>query len=74
MLADAWLKIVGALTPDDMKILKARGLTHESLSLLEAIDNLALTWRETEPGPLNKKIWADIQLRLRELREALHEG
>jgi len=73
-LADAWLKIVGALTPDDMKTLKARGLTHESLALLEAIDNLALMWRRTEPGPLNKKIWADIQVRLGELREALREG
>ena len=74
MLADAWLKIVGALTPDDMKLLKARGFTNESLAFLEAIDNLALLWRRTESGPLNKKIWADIQLRLRELREALREG
>jgi len=74
MLADAWLKMVGALTPDDMKKLKARGLTSESLDLLEAIDKLALVWRRTEPAPLNKKLWADVQFRLRELREVLHEG
>ena len=73
MLADAWLKIVGALTPDDMKLLKARGFTNESFALLEAIDKLALVWRRTEPGPLNKKIWADIQVRLGELREALRK-
>ena len=60
MLADAWLKIVGALTPDDMKLLKARGFTNESLTLLEAIDKLALVWRRTEPGPLDKKILADV--------------
>jgi hypothetical protein len=74
MLADAWLKMVGVLTPDDMKLLKARGFTNESLALLEAINKLALMWRETEPGPLDKRIWADFQIRLRELREALREG
>ncbi len=74
MLADAWLKMVGALTPDDMKLLKARGFINESLALLEAIDKLALVWRRTVPGSLDKKIWADIQIRLRELREALREG
>ena len=36
------LSIVGALTPDDMKLLKARGFTNESIALLEAIDNPAL--------------------------------
>ncbi len=73
MLADAWLKIVGALTPDDMKLLKARGFTNESLALLEAIDRLVLVWQRTEPAPLNKKNWADIQIRLGELREALRK-
>jgi len=42
MLADAWLKMVGALTPDDMKLLKARGCASESFALVEAIDKLAL--------------------------------
>ncbi len=73
MLVDAWLKIVGALTPDDMKLLKARGCTNEALALLEAIDKLTLVWRRTEPGPMNKKIWIDIQVRLGELREVLRE-
>lgn len=74
MLSDAWLKMVGALTPEDMKVLKARGFTSESLALLAAIDKLALEWRGTEPGPLDKKLWADVQIRLRELRGALGEG
>ena len=74
MLADAWLKMIGALTPDDMKLLKARGCTSESFDLLEAIDKLALAWRRTEPGPVKKMVWDDVQIRLRALRDALREG
>ena len=71
MLHDAWLKIVGALTPDDMKLLKDRGCARESYDLLDAIDKLILAWQGTEPGPMDKKEWEDIQKRLAELQEAL---
>ena len=74
MLADAWLKMVGAFTPDDMKLLKARGCASEAFALLEAFDKLALAWRRTEPRPINEKEWADFQIRLRELWDALREG
>jgi hypothetical protein len=53
MLADAWLKMVGALTPDDMKLLKARGCANDLFAFLEAFDKLVLAWRRTEPPPLD---------------------
>lgn len=71
MLHDAWLKIVGTLTPDDMRLLKDRGCARESYDLLKALEKLILVWQETEPGLMGKKDWADIQKRLKELREAL---
>lgn len=71
MLVDAWLKVVGAFTPEDMKLLKARGCASESFELLDAFDKLTLEWRRTEPEPTHKKDWADIQNRLQELRAAL---
>jgi|GEM_PF-4307117 len=73
MLADAWLKMVGALTPDDIKLLKARGCASELFALLEAFDKLVLAWQGTEPGRLDKKVLADVQSRLTELRVALRE-
>jgi len=74
MLADAWLKMVGALTPDDIKLLKARGCASELFVLLEAFDKLVLAWQRTEPGRLDKKVLADIQSRLIELRATLPLG
>jgi len=74
MLADAWIKMVGALTPDDMKLLKARGCASEVCAFLEAFDKLVLAWQGTEPPPINKSAWNDVQLRLRELQDALREG
>jgi hypothetical protein len=74
MLTDAWLKMVGALTPNDMKLLKARGCASELFAFLEAFDKLAQAWRRTEPPPMNKAVWDDVQGRLSALRDALHEG
>ena len=74
MLADAWIKMVGALTPDDMKLLKARGCASELFAFLEAFDKLVLAWQRTEPPPLDKKVWAEVQIRLKELQAALREG
>ena len=71
MLQDAWIKIVGALTPDDMKLLKNRGCASESYDLLEAIEKLALAWQRTESGAIHKTDWSDFQKRLKDLREAL---
>ncbi len=73
MLGDAWLKMVGALTPEDIKLLKARGCASELFVFLEAFDKLVLAWQRTEPPPIDKRGWADIQTRLNQLQAALHE-
>jgi len=54
MLADAWLKVVGAFTHEDMKLLKARGCASELFAFLEAFNKLVLAWRQTEPPPIDK--------------------
>ena len=74
MLVDAWLKMVGALTPDDMKLLKARGCASELFALLDAIENLAVSWQRTEPGLIHKRDWADFQSRLEALWAGLRES
>jgi len=74
MLADAWLKMVGVFTPDDMKLLKARGCASELFAFFEAFDKLVLAWQRTETPPLDKRAWNDAQTRLQELRAALREG
>jgi len=74
MLVDAWLKVVGALTPEDMKLLKAQGCASELFVFLEAFGKLTLAWRRTEAGSGNTKDWTDIQNRLTKLRAALREG
>jgi len=71
MLVDAWLKVVGAFTPEDMKFLKARGCASESFEFLDAFDKFTLAWRRREPGLVNTRDWTDIQNRLQELRAAL---
>jgi len=71
MLADAWLKVIGAFTPEDIKLLKAQGCANELFVFLEAFDKLALAWRRTLPGAISKSTWNDVQIRLQELRDAL---
>jgi len=74
MLADAWLKMVGALTPDDIKLLKARGCASELFVLLEAFDKFVLECKLTYTGRLYKKVLDDVQSRLTELRATLPLG
>lgn len=73
MLVDAWVKVVGAFTPEDIKLLKAQGCASELFVFLEAFDKLTLAWRRTELGWGNTKDWADIQNRLTKLWAALRE-
>ncbi|GAI78008.1 unnamed protein product [marine sediment metagenome] len=73
MLADAWLKVVGAFTPDDMKLLKAQGCASGLFDFLEAFEELFLAWRRTEQS-INKAVLTDVRDRLDELRAALREG
>ncbi len=73
MLVDAWLKMVGSLTPEDVRLLKARGCASELFALLEAFDKLAQAWLRTERS-VTKADWHDIEVRLDELHNALREG
>jgi len=74
MLVDAWVKVVGAFTPEDIKLLKAQGCASELFVFLEAFGKLSLAWRRTQAGSGNSKDWADIQNRLTKLQAALREG
>jgi len=74
MLVDAWLKVVGAFTAEDIKLLKAQGCAGELFVFLDAFHKLTLAWRRTEPRWGNTRDWTDIQNRLTKLRAALREG
>jgi hypothetical protein len=74
MMADAWLKVIGAFTPEDMKLLKAQGCANELFVFLEAFDKLTLAWRRTLPGAISKSTWNDVRIRLQKLQAALREG
>jgi len=72
MLGNTLLKLVGLLSPDDVKELKAAGCADEAKVILEALHRVAVHWWGT--GSVNKKVWAGIQVRLNALRSALREG
>ena len=74
MLVDAWLKVVGAFTSEDMKLLKAQGCAGEAFEFLDALDKLTVAWRRTEPRPVHKRDWDDFETRLGQLRDVLREG
>jgi len=74
MLVDAWLKVVGAFTPEDMKLLKARGCASETFEFLDALDKLTVAWQRAETGPIHKRDWDDFRIRLGQLRDVLRQG
>ncbi|MBA7676935.1 hypothetical protein ES703_85181 [subsurface metagenome] len=69
MLGDILLKLVNSLTPDDVRQLKAAGHESEVVALLATLDVIAATWRRA--GVSDSQVWADVQIRLNELRSAL---
>ncbi|MBA7534410.1 hypothetical protein ES705_26656 [subsurface metagenome] len=72
MLGATLLRLVTAVTPDDVKELKAAGCMVEAKVLLEMLHRVAVHWHGT--GPVDKKVWAGVQVRLNQLRAALREG
>jgi len=74
VLVDAWLKVVGAFTSEDMKLLKARGCASEAFEFLDALDKLTAAWQRAELGPIHKRDWDDFEIRLGQLRDVLREG
>ena len=69
MLGTTLVKLVGLLSPDDVKELKAAGCADEATVILEALHRVAVRCRGT--GLVNKKVLAGVQVRLNQLRSAL---
>jgi len=72
VLGATLLRLITLVTPDDVKELKAAGCTDEAKVLLEALHRVAVHWQGT--GPVDKKVWAGVQVRLNQLRAALRKG
>ena len=69
MLGDILLKLANSLTPDDVRQLKAAGCEGEVRALLRVWDAMAIAWRQA--GVSDSQVWADVQIKLNELRSAL---
>ena len=74
MPGEILLKMVSVLTPEDMKQLKGAGYADEVKALLGYLERLAVSWRWQFGGQLDIKVWADVQVKLNRLRDALREG
>ena len=74
MLGDTLLKMVSVVTPEDVKQLKVAGHADEVKALLDYLERLAVSWRWQFGGQSDIQVWADIQIKLNELRAALREG
>ena len=73
MQGEILLNLVTVLTPDDVRRMKAAGLADLAKKYIDVVDKLAAGWRR-ECGPIDSEIWAEVQIRLRELRAALREA
>jgi len=69
MLGVALLSLVASLTPDDVNALKAGGCADEAKVLLEALDRVYVKWQEM--GPVDKRGWVAVRMRLNQIRAAL---
>lgn len=74
MLGDILLKMVSVVTPEDVKQLKGAGYANEVKALLGYLERVAVSWRWQFGGQSDIEVWADIQIKLNELRAALREG
>lgn len=71
MTGDILLKMIAVLTPDDVRQLKAAGCGDDVRSWLATWDKMAIEWRSQDYGHIDSKVWADVQIKLNELRAAL---
>ncbi len=69
MLGEILLKMVSVLTVDDVRQLKAAGYEDEVNALLRVWAAMAIHWRRA--GVSDSQVWADVQIKLNELRAAL---
>jgi len=77
MLGEILLKMASALTPDDIRQMKAAGCGDEVRAILGDLDKLAVSWYDGEYGVISLvdvQIWANVRSSLNELQAALREG
>ena len=75
MQSEILLKLVTVLTPDDVRRMKAAGLGDLAKGFIERLDELATEWRSVACGEFwDRKVWAEVWVKLRELRAVLREG
>jgi hypothetical protein len=73
MLGDILLRMVSALTVDDVKEMMRLGVSDDVNWLLDEWDSMATEWRRLEFGSIDSGVWADVWFKLDELRAALRD-
>ncbi len=79
MLGDIIYKMVSALTPDDIRQMKAGGSTkclERVEDILHLLDQMAVSWHDGEYGVMSLAdvlLWADVREKLNKLWGALRE-
>ena len=77
MIGEILLKMASALTPDDIRQMKAAGCGDEVRVIPVDLDKLAVSWHDGEYGVMSLvdvQIWPNVRDCLDELRAALREG
>lgn len=69
MLGEVLLKMVSVLNVDDVRQVRDAGCEAELRALLGVWDAMAMRWRAA--GVSDSQVWADVQIKLNELRAAL---
>lgn len=73
MLDRSMLKLVNALTTEDVKEMASLGLQDKLGELLRAMDDLALAWR-SRGLVSDSKAWDDVNAKIGRLRDARREA
>ena len=71
VLAVTLLKMLSVLTPEELKQLKVAGYADEVKAMLGHLEMLAVSWRWRFGGQIDIKVWADVQVKLNQLRATL---
>ena len=73
MLGATLLRLVTVVTPDDVRWMKAAGLGDLAKGILNGLGMMVTGWRR-ECGHIDSEIWAEMQIRLNELRAVLGDS
>ena len=80
MLGEILLKVASALTPDDIRQMKADGLgacLEQIEDVLHLLDKITVSWHDGEYGVMSLadvQLWADVREKLNELWAVLRGG